>query len=67
MNTTVNTVKIPWLPVANIFIQNEWLILSQNTNCINTRIYTVRKREIDDTIFTAKRNCRFCQILGQSI
>lgn len=37
------------------------------SNCVNSGIYAVRKREIDDSIFSTKWNCRFCKLLGQRI
>ena len=40
---------------------------NQNTYGINSGIYAVRKWEIDDSIFSAKWNCRFCKLLGQRI
>ena len=64
MYATVETVKIPRLSVSNVLIQNKWLILGQNTNGINAGVYAVRQREVDNTVFSAERNCRFCKLLS---
>ena len=62
MHTTVGTVKIPWTTVSDIAIQLKRLILCKNANCINTRIHTVRKREINNSVLTTVRNSRFCNV-----
>jgi hypothetical protein len=67
MNTTIETVKVPRLSIADVLVENQWLILGQDTYGINTGIYAVGKRKVDDTILSAKRNCWFCQLLGQGI
>ena len=67
MHTAMETVQIPGLSIPYVLVQYERLILSQDSYCVNTGIYAVRQREIDNTIFAAERNCRFCQILRQVI
>ena len=67
MYTSVKAVQIPRLTVSNIFIQYQWLILCQNAYRINSGIDTVGKRKINDTIFPAKWNCWFCELLGLCI
>ena len=58
MYTAVLAVKIPRLARANIIIKLKRLVLCKDTNGINTRIYTVRKRKINDTVFSAIGNGR---------
>ena len=65
MNTGVHAVKIPGLAAAYVIIQYQWLVLSQHSDCFNSRIDTVGEREIDDTVFSAIRHRRLCQIFGQ--
>ena len=67
MDSPVETVKIPRLTVSDILIQHHRLVLGQNSHGINSGIYAVRKWEIDDSIFSAKWNCRFCKLLCQCI
>ena len=67
MYAAVQTVQVPRLAVADILIQDKRLILGQNTNGINVGVDTVGEREIDDTIFSAKRNGRLGELLGQRI
>ena len=67
MYAAVQTVQVPRLAVADILIQDKRLILGQNTDGINVGVDTVGEREIDDTIFSAKRNGRLGELLGQRI
>ena len=66
-NAAVQTVQVPRLAVADILIQDKRLILGQNTDGINVGVDTVGEREIDDTIFSAKRTGRLGELLGQRI
>ena len=52
-------IQIPRDSNSNMCVQTQWLILCQYTDRINTRINTIAQREIDDTIFSTKSNCRF--------
>ena len=45
MDTAMQAVKIPRLSVADVFIQDQRLILGQDANGVNTRIDTVGQRE----------------------
>ena len=67
MNTAVQAVKVPRLAVADVLVQNEGLILGQDAHRVNVRIDTVGQREVDDTILSAKRNCRLGELLGQRV
>ena len=67
MNSSVKAVQVPGLSISDILIKYHRLILCQDSYCVNPRIYTVRQREVDNPVFSAKRNCRFCQFLSQGI
>ena len=67
MYAAVETVKVPGLAVSDVLIQHKGLILGQDADCIDSGVDTVGKGEIDDAVFPAKRNCRFCKLLCQSI
>ena len=67
VNTAVQAVKVPRLAVADVLVQDEGLILGQDAHRVNIRIDTVGQREVDDTILSAKRNCRLGELLGQRV
>ena len=67
VNTAVQAVKVPRLAVADVLVQDEGLILGQDAHRVNVRIDTVGQREVDDTILSAKRNCRLGELLGQRV
>ena len=67
MCAAVLLVKIPRLTVADIIMKNERLILCENAYCVDTRVYAVGKREIDDPVFAAVRNGRLCHIVSESV
>ena len=60
-------VEIPRLAVANVVIQFQRLILGENTHGINAGIDTVGEREVNDAVFAAERNGRFCGVFSQYI
>jgi hypothetical protein len=41
------------------------LVLGQDANPANTRIQTVRQREVDDPKFAAKKHSGLCPPIGQ--
>ena len=53
--------------VTDVLVQYIGLILGENTNCVNTGIYTVGEREVNNTTLASERYCRLCQILDQCI
>ena len=55
-------VKVPGNTNSNMRIKPKWLILCQNTHRIYSRIDAVAKREINDSVFAAKRHCWFCNL-----
>ena len=59
MNASVETVQIPGLAVADVFIQHQRLVLGQNSHGIYAGIDTVGEREINDTIFAPKGTAGF--------
>ena len=67
MDTAMQAVKVPRLAVADVFIQDQRLILGQDANGINIRVDTVGQRKVDDTVLTAERNRRLSQLLGQRV
>ena len=67
MDAAVQAVKVPRLAVADILVEDERLVLGQNTDRVNVRIDTVGQREINDAVLAAKRHRRFGQLLGQRI
>ena len=58
-------VKVPCVTGAKISMKLQRTILSQYTNCSNTGISAIRKREIDNTILSTKWNCWLSNILGE--
>ena len=67
MDAAMQTVQVPGLAIADILVQDEGLILGKDTDGINVGVNAVGQREIDDTIFTAERYCRFGELLGQRV
>ena len=67
MDAAMQTVQVPGLAIADILVQDEGLILGKDTDGINVGVDAVGQREIDDTIFTAERYCRFGELLGQRV
>ena len=67
MHAAVQTVQVPGLAVADVFVQYQRLVLGQNTHRVDSRVHAVGKREINDTILSAKRHRRFGKPLGQRI
>ena len=67
MYSAVKTVEVPRLAVSDILIQYHRLVLSQNSHGINSGVYTVREREVDNSVLSAERNCRFCKLLCQRV
>ncbi len=61
----MHSVKIPRLTVAYVFVEDQRLILGQNSHSLNTGIYTVGQRKVNNTIFSAKGHGRlgklFCK------
>lgn len=67
MNAAVSTVKIPRLTVSDILVQFQRLVLRQYAHRVDSRIDAVAERKIDNAIFRAEGNRRFCNIVGESI
>ena len=55
-------VQIPRNTYSDMRVQPKRLILSKNAHRIHTRVNTVAQREINDAVFPAKRNGRFCHL-----
>ena len=66
MHTCVHTVQIPWLAVADVLVEDQWLILCQNADCLDTGIDAVGKREVNNSVFAAEWNSWFCQVSCQN-
>ena len=66
-NAAARAVQIPRFAVADVLIQHKGLILCQNADSIDAGVHAVGHREVDDTVFTAERNRRFCRFLGKRI
>ena len=54
----VSLVQAPGLTVADVLIQLQRLILSQNTDGVDTGIDTVGQGEVNDTVLAAEGNRR---------
>ncbi len=67
MHASVETIQVPGLAVSDVLVQDEGLVLGQYAHGIDSRIDTVREGKIDDTVFAAKRNCRFRKLLSQCV
>ena len=67
MYAAVRPVEIPRLPVADIIVQNERLILREHPHGIDPGIHTVGKRKIDDTVLAAVRYGGFCDFACQGV
>ena len=67
MNAAERAVKIPWLPVADIFVQQKRLILRQDADGIDPGIDAIRQRKVYDAIFGPERNRGLGDIVRQSI
>ena len=67
MNAAVDTVKVPGLAVAYLLIEYQRLVLCKYAHCVYTRIYAVRQRKVDNTIFCAEWHCGLCNVLSQGI
>ena len=61
MDAAVLAGQIPWLAVTDVLVQYNGLILGEDTNCVNTGIYTVGEREVNNTTLASERYCRLCQ------
>ena len=66
MHASRAAVQIPGLAVADVLIEQQRLILGQNTHRLNARIDTVGKRKINNTIFASKGDGWFRQIARQN-
>ena len=66
MDAAVGSVEIPRLAVADVFVENQRLILRQHPHGVDPRIYTVGEREIDDAILCAECDGGLCNIVGES-
>ena len=67
MDAAMQAVQVPRLAVADVLVQDQRLILGQDAHRINVGVDAVGQREVDDTILSAKRNCRLGELLGQRI
>jgi len=67
MHTAMHLIQIPRLSIPDILIQYQRLILRQYSDGIHTRIGAIGERKINNTIFSAIRNCWFCHFLCQCI
>ncbi len=67
MNTAVQTVQVPGLAVADILVEDQRLILSQDTNGVNIGIDTVGQRKVNDTVLSAEGYRRLGELLGQRV
>ena len=65
MNTAVGSVQIPRCAVADIVVELKRLILREHTDGIDTGVYTVGKREINNSVLAAVGYGRFCDVLGK--
>ena len=67
MHAAVLSVEIPRLTVADIVVELKRLILREHADGVYAGVDAVGKREINDTILSAKRNCRLGELLGQRV
>lgn len=63
MHAAESPVEIPRLAVADVFVENQRLILRKDADRIDSRIDTVGQREIDDTILGAEGDAGFAMLL----
>ena len=61
MDAAVLAGQIPWLAVTDVLVQYNGLILGEDTNCVNTGIYTVGEREVNNTTLASEQYCKLCQ------
>ncbi len=67
MNAAIQAVQIPRLPVADILVQQQRLVLREKADGIDAGVDTVGKREINDAVLAAERNGGLCQLFGKGI
>ena len=60
-------VEIPRQTVADVVVEDQRLILRQNTYGVHSGIDAVGKREINDAVLAAKRHRRLCGLFGQRV
>ena len=65
-HTAKISIQIPWHTYPNMLIKSERSVLCQNSNCINTGIYTIAKWKIDDLVFAPKCDRRFSKLRGKN-
>ena len=54
-------VQIPWLPVADVLTEYQWLILRQYTHGVDAGSHAVGKRKVNNAVFAPKRHRGLCQ------
>ena len=64
MYAAVQAVQIPWLSVADVLVEQQRLVLRQDTDCVDAGIDAVGEREINDAVLAAERNGGLCQLFG---
>jgi hypothetical protein len=63
MYAAVQAVQVPWLSVADVLVEQQRLVLRQDTDCVDAGINAVGEREINDAVLAAERNGGLCQLL----
>ncbi len=61
----VGAVQIPRLPVPDVLVQLQRLVLSQHADALDPGIDTVGKRKVDDPVFPPERDGGLCEVLRQ--
>ncbi len=64
-DTGIPGVEVPGTAVADVFIENQRLILGQYGHITDPRVGTVGQNKVDDPVLAPEGNCRLGQIAGQ--
>ena len=56
VDTGVVAVQVPGLPVADVVIQLQGLVLGEHTHRLDAGVYAVGKGKIDDAVFPTERH-----------
>ena len=67
MYAAVQAVQVPWLSVADVLVEQQRLVLRQDTDCVDAGIDAVGEREINDAVLAAERNGGLCQLFGEGV
>ena len=67
MDAAVQTVQVPRLAIANVLIEQQRLVLGEDTDRVDIGVDAVGQREVDNTILSSKRHCGLGELIGQRV